>query len=146
MHHTPQMLQGSMIPPPQVLPQLPVIPPPATHTPESIQPRRTYQSRSIVWDAIGILNTACASIYQTIDDCVNSLSRPRWVERPGWIPFAQQSYDIGNYEYEVMVYRRPLSFCEKLQEKSAAAIIQAAHQVQRIPDQVATHLPNGTRH
>eukprot|EP01057_Protomagalhaensia_wolfi_P001322 Protomagalhaensia_wolfi_Nauph_80__1321@NODE_178_length_3281_cov_479_197717_g134_i0_p2_GENE_NODE_178_length_3281_cov_479_197717_g134_i0NODE_178_length_3281_cov_479_197717_g134_i0_p2_ORF_typecomplete_len169_score15_09_NODE_178_length_3281_cov_479_197717_g134_i023672873 len=116
----PPVLEGRMIPPPAA-----TAPPyelvyesydSSSEEGDQVVTRRYYEPRSLVWNAIGMVNGACSFLYQNIDDFINSVSRPRWVERPGWKPYAQKSMDIGHYEYEVMIYRRPLGICEKLQE------------------------------
>eukprot|EP01054_Gregarina_sp_Poly1_P011097 Gregarina_sp_Poly_1__11096@NODE_896_length_5808_cov_26_738025_g640_i0_p2_GENE_NODE_896_length_5808_cov_26_738025_g640_i0NODE_896_length_5808_cov_26_738025_g640_i0_p2_ORF_typecomplete_len155_score4_65DUF1427/PF07235_11/0_26_NODE_896_length_5808_cov_26_738025_g640_i047615225 len=115
-----ELLEGRIPAPPNIGVQRPAgmdsAPPTPTHIAyeDSRKVTRRFYERSALWDALGYINGACVDIYQTIDDFVNSISRPRWVDRPGWTPFTQKSLDIGNYEYEVMVYRRPLSICERL--------------------------------
>lgn len=57
-----------------------------------------------------------ALAWNTTNEFLNRISRPRWTNDDQFKPYAIRSYDIGGYEYEVMVCRRPLSFCEKLCE------------------------------
>lgn len=65
------------------------------------------------WIALEILTQTCQSLQMRL----NSLSRPDWEIVDGWRPWSQQSFDIGAYEYELMVYHnsnsRPSCDCIK---------------------------------
>lgn len=83
---------------------------------------RSMQRRSeAVATASSILQKVCETtcqmaglVYETVDEFVNRISRPKWNCTEGFEPYAVRSYDIGDHEYEVIICRRKLSLCSKV--------------------------------
>lgn len=61
--------------------------------------------------ALALGTELISTFYAATDSAVSSLMRPIWPERPGYVKHSQESYIIGNYEYEIMVFKKKARFC-----------------------------------
>lgn len=57
---------------------------------------------------------ALSSVCRLITGAVDAWTKPAWEYTPDYQPYSSQSYQIGDYEYEVMVYRRPRGCLAKI--------------------------------
>lgn len=68
-----------------------------------------------VCGAVGHIGlTALHELCRLTSDAITSWTRPVWERNEDYPPYSAQSYHIGDYEYEVMVFRKPRSCCAKI--------------------------------